>query len=138
MHTCINATNNTRYFVHSIQPHQASYIRTKPISKTVSLRKGKKTNPRVCVYVFKTRMSAVVLTDLPVLDPFPSDEDIRIDNAHLDALAESVTRFVDSQIFCFGLIYLLLGCRTQCQVNHILLPNFRLSIPWYTHTGRNI
>ena len=64
----------------------------------------------MCVCVLKPRMSAVVLTDLPVLDQFPSDEDIRIDNAHLDALAESVTGFVDSQIFCFGLIYVLLGC----------------------------
>ena len=64
----------------------------------------------MCVYVLKPRMSAVVLTDLPVLDPFPSDEDIRIDNANLDALAQSVTGFVDSQILCFGLIYVLLGC----------------------------
>ena len=64
----------------------------------------------MCVSSADARMSAVVLTDLPVLDPFPSDEDIRLDNAHLDALAESVPGFVDSQIFCFGLIYVLLGC----------------------------
>ena len=62
----------------------------------------------MCVYVLEPRMSAVVLTD--VFDPFPSDEDIRIDNANLDALADSVTSVVDTQILCFGLIYLLLGC----------------------------
>ena len=62
----------------------------------------------MCVYLLEPRMSAVVLTD--VLDPFPSDEDIHIDNANLDALAESVTSVVDTQILCFGLIYLLLGC----------------------------
>jgi len=53
-------------------------------------------------------MSAVVLND--ELDAFPSDEDIRIDNANLDALAQSVTALVDAQILCFGLVYLLLGC----------------------------
>lgn len=62
----------------------------------------------MCIYLLEPRMSAVVLTD--VFDRFPSDEDIRLDNANLDALAQSVTGFVDSQIFCFGLIYLLLGC----------------------------
>jgi len=62
----------------------------------------------VCIYLLEPRMSAVVLTDVDI--PFPSDEDIRIDNANLDALAESVTSVVDTQILCFGLIYLLLGC----------------------------
>lgn len=62
----------------------------------------------MCVYVLEERMSAVVLTDVDTA--FPSDEDIRIDNANLDALAESVTSVVDTQILCFGLIYLLLGC----------------------------
>ena len=62
----------------------------------------------MCVYVLEPRMSAVVLTD--ITDPFPSDEDILIDNANLDALADSVTSVVDGQILCFGLIYLLLGC----------------------------
>ena len=52
-------------------------------------------------------MNAVVLNDLQ--DTFPSDEDILIDNANLDALAESVTGVVDTQIFYFGLIYVLLG-----------------------------
>ena len=62
----------------------------------------------MCVYLLEPRMSAVVLTD--ITDPFPSDEDIRIDNANLDALAASVTSVVDTQVLCFGLIYLLLGC----------------------------
>jgi hypothetical protein len=53
-------------------------------------------------------MSAVVLNDLQ--DTFPSDEDILIDNANLDALTQSVTDLVDRQILCFGLIYLILGC----------------------------
>ena len=69
--------------------------------------KAKKPNPRVCVSRADPRM-AVVLTDVDI--PFPSDEDIRIDNANLDALAASVTGFVDTQILCFGLIYVLLGC----------------------------
>ena len=56
----------------------------------------------------QSRMAAVVLNDLQ--DTFPSDEDILIDNANLDALADSVTSVVDGQILCFGLIYLLLGC----------------------------
>jgi hypothetical protein len=53
-------------------------------------------------------MSTVVLND--ETDTFPSAEDILIDNANLDAFTESVTSFMDTQIFCFGLIYVLLGC----------------------------
>ena len=53
-------------------------------------------------------MLSVVLNDEQ--DTFPSDEDILLDNANLDALTQSVTSFVDTQILCFGLIYLLLGC----------------------------
>jgi len=53
-------------------------------------------------------MLSVVVTD--VLYVMPSDEDIRIDNENLDALSRSVTDVVDTQIMCFGLIYLLLGC----------------------------
>lgn len=68
----------------------------------------KKHNPCLCVSSADARMSAVVLTDLH--DPFPSDEDIRIDNENLDALAQSVAAGVDPQILCVGLIYLLLGC----------------------------
>ena len=84
------------------------YTHQQPIQKLSVSLKAKKTNPRVCVYVLEERMSAVVLTDVDTA--FPSDEDIRIDNANLDALAESVTSVVDTQILCFGLIYLLLGC----------------------------
>ena len=62
----------------------------------------------MCVYVLEERMSAVVLTDVDTA--FPSDEDIRIDNANLDALAASVTGFVDTQVLCVGLVYVLLGC----------------------------
>jgi hypothetical protein len=53
-------------------------------------------------------MLSVVLTD--VQHVLPSDDDIRIDNENLDALSRSVTDVVDTQILCFGLIYLLLGC----------------------------
>jgi hypothetical protein len=53
-------------------------------------------------------MLSVVLNDEQ--DNFPSDEDILLDNANLDALTQSVTSFVDTQILCFGLIYVLLGC----------------------------
>ena len=53
-------------------------------------------------------MLSVVLNDEQ--DTFPSDEDILLDNANLDALTQSVTSFVDTQILCFGLIYVLLGC----------------------------
>ena len=111
MHTTNNAPKSSRNFIHSIQPHQASYIPTNnQIKNCQPPSKQKNPNPRVCVSRADTRMSAVVPTDFLVPDPFPSDEDIRIDNANLDALAQSVTGFVDSQIFCFGLIYVLLGC----------------------------
>ncbi len=53
-------------------------------------------------------MLAVVMDD--ERDTFPSDKDILMDNANLDALAQSVTGLVDAQILCFILIYLLLGC----------------------------
>ena len=53
-------------------------------------------------------MLAVVLTETAYV--LPSDDDIRIDNENLDALSRSVTDVVDTQILCFGLIYLVLGC----------------------------
>ena len=89
------------------KPTSIVYTHNKPFQK-LSIPTKIKINVCLCVDATQSRMLSVVLNDEQ--DTFPSDEDILLDNANLDALTQSVTSFVDTQILCFGLIYVLLGC----------------------------